>query len=265
MKLINTTSLETRHGYRAFNLFDGDLSEVTEGLIVASSHLGGERLGGRVLDALRRRWRLPLSEFTPLLHGRVVGTFVPTAPTPVRLLVIRMPGVKWLNTQGLDAWVAYEDAVRSCFGSVAALEMQGERHERVSLPLLGGSRGYEPKRAMEAILLSARDWLEASRATKRVDLVLADPFALGTWSAGMNEALGRTSVDSALDGLTKGLTAEIIETLSTSPSMAAKVLEGSVEPVLRALQSTPLCLEMVASCARIFMERVVRSVAVDSG
>ncbi len=265
-RLINTTSVETRYGFRAFSLFEGDITEGEDGLLVVSSHLGSGHPGGRVLNALRRNWKLALADFTPLLHfGSFLGTFLPTEPTPRPVVLVRMPGIRWLREQGFPVEVVYEEAVRAVFGSVGAIELRGEQHRLVALPLLGGSRGYDRRRAMATILKCASQWLQLSRWTERVDFFLVEQDLVAQWSVAMNDVLGRTFVDAARRDVAEALASEVLEIVSTSPALGHPALTGALEPRRQSLEAKPVCLQQVAAFARVLIERIVQAVATGSG
>lgn len=110
---------------------------------------------------------------------------------------------------------AYHKALRTLFGSLAALELQGDTLKSLALPLLGATRGYEIPDLMRAILEHSLNWLKASRFMHAVNFYLFDESNIDDWAVAKDNVLGRKFVVSAQKELISALRDEILACLTT--------------------------------------------------
>src|SRR3954447_26250268 len=127
---LNTFALDTALGTRRFNLYRGDVTEAAAELLALSTHANPNlEITGEVLGCLRRRFRSEVTEVKPhLLIRDVAGTYLATCePKPPfeAVLVVRLPGVNAVQSEGGEPIEVYNDILWSLFGSIAALELRG--------------------------------------------------------------------------------------------------------------------------------------------
>jgi hypothetical protein len=106
------------------------------------------------------------------------------------LLLVRIPGPHPINDKEQPISV-YRRALWTLFGSLAALELRTDRLKSMALPLLGGTRGYEIKDLMRAILEQSLSWLKAARFMNAVNFYLIDRPRIDEWALPMDDVLGR--------------------------------------------------------------------------
>ncbi len=166
--LVNTLSIESSYGFRRINLYHGDLCAFLDDVLVVSSHAHPSfPPDGSVIRALRSRRGIDFTQLSPLISVReALGTYRVNSDIPSdhkALLVVRIPGADHLGWDSAPLEV-YRDAVWSIFGSVAALELRGQRFQSMAMPLVGGRRKYSIPDAMAIILEQATRWLETSKS-----------------------------------------------------------------------------------------------------
>jgi hypothetical protein len=76
---------------------------------------------------------------------------------------LRIPGASGIKSRGDNSILIYEKAIWSVFSSLAALELEGNIFESISLPLLGGLRNYPIEQIMAILLKLSNEWLQMSR------------------------------------------------------------------------------------------------------
>ncbi len=274
-ELINTVSVETHYGFRDVNLYYGDITTATDEVLVLSSHANARiPLAGQVIDRLKEKYGFKFERLAPLLLLRgVEGTHrvVEHLTTPYKeILVVRISGgggqrqqnvPPKLNTPPLSG---YEQAIWTVYGSLAALELQGQRFGSVALPLLGGRRGIHHQKAMRINLDYAAEWLKTSRFMQAVNFYVYEPDQVVLWQEAMNTALRRQFVKTANKHVVQGLSAEIVAIAST-PIFQTKRLKEALEPIVKALNSDTLCLQLVATFGRVATEVIVKEVCQSQG
>jgi hypothetical protein len=131
------------------------VTQAPDPVLVVPTHANLELpLNGRVLQSAAERFGFTYNSYEPMLvpqpgfgtfrvhnKGRFPGE---------ELLLVRIPGPYSINDKEQPISV-YRRALRTLFGSLAALELRTDRLKSMALPLLGGTRGYEIKDLMRAI------------------------------------------------------------------------------------------------------------------
>jgi hypothetical protein len=167
------------------------------------------------------------------------------------LLLVRIPGLHSIHDE--EPVAVYQRALWTLFGSLAALELCTDRLKSMALPLLGGTRGYEIKDLMRAILEQSLSWLKATRFMNTVNFYLIDQPHIDEWALAMDEVLGRKFVDTAQNELIRALRDEILArlTANTIESPSDK-LRTCVETLCETLQQQRVSIDRVATDGRRF-------------
>lgn len=257
---INSLSVETPSGFRSFNLVEGDIVDSRDELLVASSHeLGRARPIGMVISALHERG-VDFSNYEPLMETPAgIGAsriILPRGVFPWQVLVVRLPGADPVHIETFGSGRDFEQGLWTLFGSLSALELRDETYRSMSIPLLGGNRGYPVEFVVARILHHAVRWLKASRSMETVNVWIyeGDDAHLDVWSAAMDSAVGRRSVGLDSGGVLRGLADAVLERLADATPVAPPSLETTLEDMAKELRSNELRPAYVADVGRKLCE-----------
>lgn len=197
MVLRNCIGFETRHGYRTFELYEGDLTEpeAAADLLVVSAFAGEYTpVPGTVLGALHEKWNLDLRKIARALDVTQQLGFWLSEPLSVghfkRLLCIEL----------LRSKFSTEEALSNVFPALALIDAKGIEIKKVALPLLGaGNQKIAAEEVMRSLIPSIRRALEQSFSLERIVFVEKSAERAALLSDGINALLGRPAV-----GLPKG-------------------------------------------------------------
>ena len=267
----NWVSVESPYGLRNFTLHLGDITRAPDAALAVPTHAHAEHpLTGAVLSGLTQAFQVDFDSQEPLLVPEpCFGTSRITRCGKLQdrlVLLVRIPGVRAVEQRGENPLQAYRQALWTLFGSLAALEMRGEQHGSLAMPLLAATRGYAIQGIMQAILEAALDWLRASRHMTAVNLYLLEADHVQTWADAMDEVLGRRFVDSAQSQMCEALRDEIMVRLAApSPRFNANAWSTVAESLRTTLGHRKIALERVAVESRSLVECMVRALLREDG
>jgi hypothetical protein len=226
-------------------------------------------LDGKVLQAAADRFRLTYGSLEPVLVPEPgFGTFRLRDRghfSGAEVLLVRIPGPHSVKGEEQPISV-YRRALWTLFGSLAALELRTDILKSMALPLLAGTRGYEIKDLMRAILEQSLSWLKASRFMNAVNFYLIDQPHIDEWALAMDEVLGRKFVDTARNELIRALRDEILARLNSSP---IKVPPSNVTTCLadlcETLQQRRISIDRIAIDGRKLAECIAEALLKDQG
>ena len=193
MELQNCIGIETRHGYRTFELYQGDLTEgdAKADLLIVSAFAGSYYPSkGTLLESLRKEWGIIAKELVPELDLRESLGFWISEPIAKgnfkRFLFLELVGGKY----------PIADAISNVFVALAIADAKGFDVRTVAFPMLGaGKQAIDPADVMSALLPAARRALEQNYSLQRILLVDRNPAHIALLSSTMNQVLGRPKTE----------------------------------------------------------------------
>lgn len=236
-KLINAMAIETPSGVREFRLLHGDITAVESDLLLFSTHAGEGEASGGVVSALEFEYGEGFFEGGRRLLGAGDGDFhatnarhprKPDFPVPAEthyfsggkgspdLLMCRIPA-PYFYEDVTNALNGYARCLRCAFASLAVLEFEQKLYRTITMSLLGGARTFPKRKIMEILLRESLRWLETSRHTRTIGLVLYEQGEVEQWSEVMNAVLQRPVIEADAEQTTRILRKQLIEKLGALP------------------------------------------------
>ncbi len=270
--IVNQLSVETSRGFCEVRVVQGDISTASTDVVFLSCHANPNRHPhGATISATQERWGVHSPELSPVvtLPRGVSGTYLTKwhgdAP-PFETMMVRLAGASWHDCDA-SAAEYFDSVVWTVFGSLAALELRGIRHETVAIPLIGGQRGYDREASIRSMLDYSVRWLQHARHGRTVSFVAFDSDDAAMWSMAMDDVLRRQLLPTAGDEVADALRAEVLELLRTPSIIESFDERGTIEPLRRALERADggVCIQSVGSFARRFTEELVKMVLKECG
>lgn len=267
----NSVTVESPYGLRSFTLRLGDIAMANDPVLAVPTHANSDvRPSGDVLRAVEKRYGVVFRNPEPLLVPRQgFGTYRirDRGNFPGReILLVRIPGNVSFDRTAQSPLDGYRQALWTLFGSLAALELQGDDLKSLALPLLGATRGFDRLDLMRAILEHSLNWLKASRFMNAINFYLINENIVDEWAVAMDDVLGRKVVDSAQSELISALRDEILARLATGwRESLPDTWQLCLDSLHHSLQQQRIPLEGVATDARKFTECVVKSLLKEQG
>jgi hypothetical protein len=214
MNLLNQVALDTPHGFRTIELFEGDITAkaVSADLLVISSFRSSyaptkgtvigslaQNLGIRVGD-LRKDCALDLRESLGVWISKElrIGPFR-------RLLCVEIIGHD----------LSITELIENVFVGIAILEAKGIPISSLVLPVIGaGSQKILPARILGSLLPAARRAIERSVNLERIAFVEINPTRAAELDTAMNGLLGRSNIRLPKGSLILNLRADILAAIS---------------------------------------------------
>jgi len=190
--LRNSIGLETRHGYRTFELHEGDLThpDAVADLLVVSAFAGSYHpTTGTVLGSLLKAWGIDIRSLRPQIDLREpLGVWI-TPELNVgnfrRLICIELVG----GEHDLS------DVLKNVFIGLAVVEAKGWSAASLAMPLLGaGLQQVDHAFAMSILVPAAKAALERSSTLSRILFVEKNAERVTALDEAMNQVLDRSSV-----------------------------------------------------------------------
>jgi hypothetical protein len=213
MSFINSIDIDTKSGYRSFELHQGDITQL------------GFPVGGIVISAFS-------GDYTPEL-GTILGAFQEKGISIKHLFEnhkfeYRNPFGVWvaenksieidfgflfcLEINGTEFTI--KEALRNLFTVLTIAELKGLEIKSLAIPLLGtGSQGYAPDEIVEDLIHLSLDFLKYSRHLEKIIYVAFDDAKATYLHSEMNRILGRNKVilpkGEQIEKLKSGIKSEI--------------------------------------------------------
>jgi hypothetical protein len=195
MELLNLVGVETRHGYRTFELYHGDITHLNPAVdVLAVSAFAGGYSPDRhtVFGALwencgvdvRRLAENCLFDFRESLGCWVAKIDCESSPAD-RLLCVDMLG------SSLDV----VELIQNLFVVLSVLEMKGSTVRTLAIPVLGaGNQGLDPAFVIEEMLKASLRYLEQSIYLEKIQFVELNNERAKLLDDAMNKSLRRARV-----------------------------------------------------------------------
>jgi hypothetical protein len=260
VRTISSVAIETKGGYRSFDVLHADAIKVPGDVLVISTHANPlERPTGQLVKVLQKEGILVDADriHQVVTKGEIWTCFqeVEGHDTIHSVLTVRMK-----NSKRVDNPQAFFDlAVRGVFASIAALEHLGHRFEVVNLPVIHGQRIVDYPAAVDSLLKQAIIWLKKSDHTEKVNFIIYDSGELDIWDTALNAVLGRSIVTPGNNLVLEGITRELVNLLVR---VIGGPLAGAANPLLQALERRDgICIENICVFGRKLCELLVSHVA----
>ncbi len=270
--IVNQHSVDGATGFKQIVLVQGDIAASECAAVVLSCHANAQLApSGETIRAVAARHELqgPVLEPVIILPGGASGTYRcdwESGSPPFTTLLVRLAGANKHESEA-DAAAYYDRVIWSIFGTVAALELQGNGFSSIAIPLIGGRRGYAQRSSMESLIRYAAAWLQRSMTTVSVSLYAYDDSSSDQWSQSMDEALGRKYLDTAGDEVAGALRDEIVAMLDDPRVLDLFDQNGTLTPLRRALQRSDgdVCIQSVGGFGRRLVEELVSTILLANG
>ncbi len=206
---LNIVELETTYGYRAFELYQCDITELPFpiDILVVSAYQGGySPTKGTLIGALQEKTviNLELLSQKPQFDFRTnLGCWMTDCnlhPNIDRILCCEI----------LGSTISIEDLLENVFITASIAEMKGIVIKTMALPVLGaGHQNIDPKSTIDMLLPRALSYLRRSSHTTKIVFVEISPERAALLNQAMNDTLGRVKIVLPKGELTKSIRTEI--------------------------------------------------------
>jgi hypothetical protein len=212
----NIIGIETRWGFRSFELYEGDLThpEYAADLLVVSAYRGNySPVANTLIGALYTASGLDVSALAADSEFDLRGSF--------GLWISReMSGQHFKRIMCLEligGRLPVSDVIENIFLGLSILDAKGVEVASVAMPLVGaGSQGITPESVMAALLPAARKALSRLPCLTTIRFVEIDPGRVAALDQAMNNLLGRSKVTLPKSQLIGSLKTEIVTSLDSA-------------------------------------------------
>jgi len=214
LERLNIVDVETKWGYRSFELYQGDITELQEpiDLLVVSAFANNYYPTPRsVIGVLDQKLRISVDNLsrTPYLQlQQAFGCWVSQAishPIFKRILCVEFIGTGF----------SISEVFENLFTVLAILELRNIRIKTLALPILGtGNQRLNHEEVTECLLKCAVKFLEHSEYLQRILFVAYRPRSARRLDEAINKTLNRVNVTLPKGKLMIGIRQDIQEKLS---------------------------------------------------
>jgi hypothetical protein len=253
MERLNLTEVETRFGYKSFELWQGDLTQIEE------------RIDGLIVSAIPDNYELVPRTVICALHdalGIDVGALAKDKELDFRSLLdcwvskalSKGPFGRVLCVETVRGPEQIKSTLENVFVFLALLEAKGIDLGTFALPVLGaGNQKLDPAQVIATLVPCALRHLERSLATHRILFVAYRMAEAEILSKAMDEHLGRIRIVAKNGPIEEGLRKELDRLLSH----VAHLPSERVPPNLAELRTSVLSEESRALEIGISSRRLV--------
>jgi hypothetical protein len=257
MRLINAIGIDSRNGYRTFELLEGSLTEkeAAADLLVLSAY-ADEYVPGLtgVAGSLRHDFGLDVAQLPRELDLR--GAFSLWISGPCTVGHFRRVMCLEFNLLERDL----PTTIDNIFVGLAVLESKEMGIRSVAMPLLGaGNQRLDPTEVARLLLPKIRRALERSSCLSRVLFVERDHGRVQELDKAMNALLGRTAVTLPREKLIKGLASDICQHIAKLGKWVPEPNKPLLSDLVRNLSQKELRSFEVGMLGRRVCELVVNA------
>jgi hypothetical protein len=220
MKPLNLIEIETPWGYRTFELYHGDVTQLDFKIdVLAISAFKGnyEPLAGTVIGALWQSCQINVKALSEQREFDLVDAFgcwvAQAAPNTKfeRLLCAELVGGKF----------QINEVIENLFVVLSILEMKGIKAHTLALPVLGaGNQRQDPSVVIKELLDGSLRYMNHSPKMRRILFVEYEGERARQLDRAMNEVLGRVRVELPKGELFKGLRKDILKSIENARTLA---------------------------------------------
>jgi O-acetyl-ADP-ribose deacetylase (regulator of RNase III) len=194
MKRVNAIQIETVWGYKTFELYQGDITNLDFGVdVLAVSALRGNYYPkkGTVVGALFENHQINLQNLKEDCEFDLRKPFscwvskeIPN-PKFKRILCVEM----------LDPSFTTEEVIKNVFVTLSILEAKGISVQKFASPLLGtGTLSLDPGLVIKTLLDNSLEYLKRAQNLKEIKFVAYDENLAEQLKKAMNEVLNRVTI-----------------------------------------------------------------------
>ena len=220
MKPLNLIEIETPWGFRTFELYHGDITQLDFKVdVLAISAFKGDYtpLPHTVIGALSRNCQISVEALAKEREFDLTDIFscwsakAPPNDSFERLICAELVGGK----------LKISDVIENLFVVLSILEMKGIKTQTLALPVLGaGNQQQDPELIIKELLDDSLKYMTHSACMKRILFVEYNEARARRLDKVMNAVLGRVKVVLPKGALFEGLRKELLKTLSGGRMLA---------------------------------------------
>jgi len=194
MSFINSIDIDTKSGYRSFELHHGDITQLgfpVEGIVVSAFSGGYIPVPGTILGSLHEKGLSVKSLFDKMKfdYRNPFGVWVADTESEA----IGFDFLFCLEIKGTEFTI--QEAIRNLFTVLTIAELKGLEIKTLALPLLGtGNQKIDPTDVVEDLIQMSLDFLKYSRHLEKIIYVAFDEEKANLLHSEMNRILGRSQV-----------------------------------------------------------------------
>lgn len=220
MKKLNLLEIETRWGYKTFELYHGDITklEFTVDVLAVSAFYGNyEPVPHTVIGALLNNCGIDVGELARRPEFNLKEVF--------NCWVARLPGdakfKRVLCVEFADGGMESHEAIENLFVTLSILEAKRIKVRTLALPILGtGNQVLAPAKIIKALLDCSLKHMNLSQNLKRIIFVEVNKDRARQLDKSMNDTLGRVKVVMPKGALSEQLRKEIIQGAESAAALA---------------------------------------------
>jgi hypothetical protein len=222
MKQLNLLEIDTHWGYRTFELYHGDITQLDFKVdVLAISAFRGDYAptASSVIGALWRNCQInveALSEQRQVDLIDALGCWVAKAKPNTKFERI-------VCTELIGGKLEINEVIENLFVVLSVLEMKGYKTQTLALPVLGsGNQQLDPTMVIRELLNNSLKYMNHSQSMKRILFVEYEETRARQLDKAMNEVLGRVKVVLPKGELFEGLRKEILKDIENARALAGE-------------------------------------------
>jgi hypothetical protein len=227
MKALNYIEIETKSGYRSFELHCGDLSNLNfevDIIIISAFRRMYHPVPNTVIGSLYERGidvrslsYQPLFDFREGFDGWVSKKI--KGYKYKYILCMDMSNI-FLKNRNINL----EYTIRDLFTILSILEVKRLKIKSIALPLIGtGLQEIDPKKLIKILIDGSLDFLQHSRYLEKIIFVEYKEDKANELNTSMDEVLGRTKIKIPRGPLVNGIKQEIIGDIDIIINIIGKI------------------------------------------
>jgi hypothetical protein len=213
MEPLNIVEIETRWGYRSFELYNADITQLdfnVDLLAFSAATYSLHPVAGTVIAALEENCGVSAAELAadpPFNFRRSLGCWVSES-------VQNSQFDRLLCAEVIGGDLDVAEVLENLFVAVSILELKHVPSRSLALPVLGAGRlGLDPEAVIDCLLESSIRFLKRSEHLERIIFVEMDEKRAMQLDAAMNKSLGRVKLVLPKGELIANIRSEILKTV----------------------------------------------------
>ena len=222
MEQINFLEIETRWGYKTFELYHGDITKLdfdVDVLAISAADGKYEPVPHTVIGALLNNCGVNVGELALRAEFNLKDVF--------DCWVARLPGDakfrRVICAEFSGSGTEPREVVENLFVTLSVLEVKGVKVRTLALPVLGaGNFMLAPSKVIEPMLESSLKYMQMSQNLERIIFVEINKDRARQLDRAMNDALGRVKVVVPKGALSEQLRKEIAQKIESAAGLAGQ-------------------------------------------
>lgn len=258
MEKLNVLGLETKNGYRTFELYNGDLSKLDRNvdvLIVSAFRKNYAPIKGTLIGSLYENCNLSVDKLSlePDMNFRdSLGFWISKEINDLafkRILCLEIIGSE----------IPISEIIRNAFIGLTIIEAKGLPIKNVAMPIIGaGNQRLNPETILRNLLPAAKDYLDRSQRTEALYFVEKNPEYASICSNVMNDILGRHHVVIPHSQLLSSITEDVHNKILQANDLFLPDHTNVRDDLLRLCHSKEIHLVELGVSSRKLVEIIVK-------